>query len=186
MGTPAWGKVSLGMAHLTATLVMAGMIMGAAQAQTKESPTNTPNGTAFQPHYASLKADKVNVRGGPSLDDRIVWIFRRAGLPVEVLAQSGHWRRVRDSEGAEGWVFFRLLSARRTALVIPWEKGKPVQQPLLPEKDKTARPLAYLEPGVLANIHVCDGKWCRVSVGEFTGWLPQETLWGVYPGEKIP
>jgi len=76
------------------------------------------------PRFVSLKSDKVNVRKGPSTDQAIVWVFSRAGLPVEVIAESDNWRRVRDSEGADGWVFHSLLSARRTALVTPWSKDE--------------------------------------------------------------
>ncbi len=71
------------------------------------------------PRFVSLKSDKVNVRKGPATDQAIVWVFSRAGLPVEVIAESDNWRRVRDSEGADGWVFHSLLSARRTVLIAP-------------------------------------------------------------------
>ena len=74
------------------------------------------------PRFVSLKSDRVNVRKGPSTDQAIVWVFNRAGLPVEVIAESENWRRVRDSEGADGWVFHSLLSGRRTVLVEPWSK----------------------------------------------------------------
>jgi hypothetical protein len=46
----------------------------------------------------------------------------RAGLPVEIIAEYETWRRIRDSEGTEGWVLHSLLSGRRTALVMPWAK----------------------------------------------------------------
>ena len=38
------------------------------------------------PRFVSLKSNKVNVRRGPSTDQAIVWVFSRAGLPVEVLS----------------------------------------------------------------------------------------------------
>src|ERR1700743_2203891 len=74
------------------------------------------------PRYVSLKSDRVNLREGPSKDHRTTWIFERAGLPVEVTAEFETWRKVRDSEGSEGWVLHSLLSGRRTALVTPWKK----------------------------------------------------------------
>ncbi len=74
------------------------------------------------PRYVSLKSDKVNLREGPSKDHRTTWVFERAGLPVEITAESDNWRRIRDSEGTEGWVLQSLLSGRRTALVAPWKK----------------------------------------------------------------
>ena len=71
------------------------------------------------PRYVSLKTDRVNLREGPSKDHRTLWVFQRAGLPVEIMAEFETWRRIRDSEGTEGWVLHSLLSGRRTALVMP-------------------------------------------------------------------
>src|SRR5262249_52520079 len=69
------------------------------------------------PRFVSLKTDNVNVRQGPTKEHAVAWIFHRAGLPVEIIAEFEIWRRIRDSEGAEGWVYHSLLSGRRTALI---------------------------------------------------------------------
>src|SRR6187401_2096362 len=69
------------------------------------------------PRYVSLKSDRVNVRAGPTKDHAVAWVFTRPGLPVEVTAEFENWRRIRDSEGAEGWVYHSLLSGKRTAVV---------------------------------------------------------------------
>mgnify|MGYP000508752696 CR=1 FL=1 len=69
------------------------------------------------PRYVSLKSDHVNVRAGPTKDNDVAWVYTRTGLPVEITAEFENWRRVRDSEGAEGWVYHSLLSGRRTAVV---------------------------------------------------------------------
>ena len=61
---------------------------------------------------------------GPTKDHDVAWVYTRAGLPVEVTAEFENWRRIRDWEGAEGWVYHSLLSGRRTALVSPQSKGK--------------------------------------------------------------
>ena len=132
------------------------------------------------PRFVSLKSDKVNVRKGPSTDQAIVWVFSRAGLPVEVIAESDNWRRVRDSEGADGWVFHSLLSARRTALITPWSKGDE-RVPLYSSQFRPARaPSPSLQSGVLGNVLSCDGEWCNVSVDDYSGYVQQDKLWGVY------
>lgn len=136
------------------------------------------------PRFVSLKSDKVNVRKGPATDQAIVWVFSRAGLPVEVIAESDNWRRVRDSEGADGWVFHSLLSARRTVLVTPWSKdGSSV--PLYSSKSTSSRAVAALQAGVLGNVLNCDGEWCELSVEDYSGYVQQDELWGVYKGEEI-
>ena len=45
--------------------------------------------------------------------------------------------------------------------------------------------MAQVEAGVLASIISCDGRWCRVSVGGFRGYIEQTKLWGAYQGEVI-
>jgi SH3-like domain-containing protein len=139
------------------------------------------------PRFVSLKSDKVNVRRGPSTDQSIVWVFSRAGLPVEVIAEFENWRRVRDSEGADGWVFHSLLSGRRTVLVSPWSKGKqsPVSIALHESPSARSGVVAQLQPGVLGDLVECDGSWCELSVGDYSGYVQQEKLWGVYRDEKV-
>ncbi len=135
------------------------------------------------PRYVSLKTDRVNLREGPSKDHRTIWVFLRAGLPVEVTAEFEIWRKVRDSEGAEGWVLHSLLSGRRTALVAPWKKG--IDSILYSKASPKSAPVAQLQPNVIANVRGCDGAWCRISGDGFDGFIQQSNLWGVYPNEKI-
>lgn len=137
------------------------------------------------PRYVSLKSDRVNLREGPSKEHRTRWIYQRAGLPVEIIAEFETWRRVRDADGAEGWVLHSLLSGRRTALVAPWSKAKDERFPLRASADEAAATLAQLEPNVIASILTCSGSWCRVSIGKVVGFVRQERLWGVYPNEKV-
>lgn len=136
------------------------------------------------PRFVSLKSDKVNVRRGPSSDQAIVWVFARAGLPVEIIAEADNWRRVRDSEGADGWVFHSLLSGRRTVLVSPWSKGQEAV-PMHTGRSTGSRAVAQLQSGVLGNVVSCDGEWCKLSVDNYSGYVEQDKLWGVYRGEEI-
>lgn len=135
------------------------------------------------PRFVSLKADKVNVRNGPNKDQDVAWIFSRAGLPVEITAEFETWRRIRDSEGTEGWVYHSLLSGRRTALVAPWLKTGTVSLREKPNAD--AAVAARLEHGVLGALKDCDGHWCRFTGPGFDGFIEQNQLWGVYPNEKL-
>ena len=134
------------------------------------------------PRYASLKTDRVNLREGPSKDHRTVWVYQRAGLPVEITAEFEIWRKVRDSEGTEGWVLHSLLSGRRTALVA--SKSGPTI-PLLAKPQNGSDLMANLQPGVIVNVHTCDGSWCSVDIENVKGYVEQVRLWGVYPDEKV-
>jgi SH3-like domain-containing protein len=135
------------------------------------------------PRFASLKTDRVNLREGPSKEHTTKWVYERAGLPVEITAEFEIWRKVRDSEGIEGWVLHSLLSGRRTALVTPNKKGE--NSKLYARASASADLAATLQSGVIVNIRNCDGAWCLVDGDGFKGYIEQEKLWGVYPDEKV-
>jgi SH3-like domain-containing protein len=135
------------------------------------------------PRFVSLKPDRVNVRGGPTKDNDVAWVYTRSGLPVEITAESENWRRIRDWEGAEGWVYHSLLSSRRTGVVMPKTKEELV--PLHAGADPESALVARLQAGVLGTVKRCSGQWCEISGPGFEGWIAQERLWGVYPNEKV-
>jgi SH3-like domain-containing protein len=138
------------------------------------------------PRFVSLKSDKVNVRLGPGQQYDVTFTFLREGLPVEITQEFDTWRKIRDSEGAEGWVFHSLLAGTRTALVTPWDtSGKSGPLALRAEPQDAARVTAYLEPKVLASVEQCHADWCLLSGKGFRGWIEQDKLWGVYPNEEI-
>ena len=137
------------------------------------------------PRFVSLKSDKVNVRAGPTKDHDVDWVYNRAALPVEVTAEFENWRRIRDWEGAEGWVYHSLLSGRRTALVAPQPKPKDELLALHDKADAASAVTAKLQHGVLATVKRCKDGWCRLVGDGFDGWIEQPRLWGVYPNEKV-
>jgi SH3-like domain-containing protein len=135
------------------------------------------------PRFVSLKTDRVNVRGGPDKDHDVTFIYTRAGWPVEITAEFENWRRIRDSDGTEGWVYHSLLSGKRTAAVQL--KAKTDLAPLHAKADAQSPVTAQLQVGVLASVKHCTGKWCQITGDGFDGWIEQNELWGVYPNEKI-
>jgi len=135
------------------------------------------------PRYVSLKSDHVNVRVGPTKDNDVSWIYTRSGLPVEVTAEFENWRRVRDSEGAEGWVYHSLLSGRRTAVVTM--KSKDDLAALYDRPDTSSAVAARLQAGVVAQVKRCNNGWCHITGEGFDGWIEQLRLWGVYADEKV-
>ncbi len=174
-----WRVVSLSLAIGMATLPDGGAIAA--------SPGMPSAGTGASglpvPRFVSLKAGRVKVRFGPGEDYKIAWVFTRPGLPIEVIQEFANWRRIRDSDGTVGWVFQSLLSGKRTAVVAPWASDDP--RPIRASASPDAEVAAYLQPGVMAEIEGCSDGWCRLSGANFDGWISQEQLWGVYPGEEV-
>jgi SH3-like domain-containing protein len=175
----------MGFTRYLGMALFAGLLWGAqntAAVAAKDNMAGAVSGLPV-PRYVSLKSDHVNVRGGPTKDNDVSWVYTRAGLPVEITAEFENWRRVRDSEGAEGWVYHSLLSGRRTAVVTL--KSREDLGMLYDRPDTTSAVAAKLEAGVVATVKRCMAGWCRITGDNFDGWIEQQRLWGVYADEKI-
>ena len=147
------------------------LLCGASLAQAAEERgpvTNLP-----LPRFVSMKAGEGNVRRGPSLTHRIDWVYTRRDMPLEITAEYGHWRRVRDREGAGGWVHYSLLSGVRTVIV---------EEDMLDIRSRpdVAAPVeARLRAGVIAYLGECAQDWCELQAGGYDGWARCSVLWGV-------
>ena len=135
------------------------------------------------PRFVSVKGEPANVRAGPGTDHPIKWTFVRRGLPLEVTAEFGNWRRVRDWEGEEGWMLGALLSGKRMGLVAPWSGAKAVR--MLSEADSRSPTVVIVQPEVLVGMESCDGEWCEITAKRWRGYVLQNVMWGVYPGETF-
>ena len=131
------------------------------------------------PRFESLRVDEVNLRAGPGDRYPIQWVYQRKGLPVEVTAAFDVWRRVKDSDGTEGWVHERMLTDRRTIVVTGQLRT------LHRDPDDGAPAVARLEAGVVARLLDCKGAWCRIEAQGLKGWIPRAEIWGVFPGETV-
>jgi SH3-like domain-containing protein len=139
------------------------------------------------PRFVTLKAKKINLRVGPGQDYAVSWRYLKSGLPVEITQEYENWRRIRDADGAEGWVFHSLLSGDRSAVAAPWmrDKGKDVFVNMRADARDTGQVVAKLQPGVVVRLDECNGEWCHAEAKDVEGWVSQAEIWGAYPGEAF-
>ena len=140
-------------------------------------PAIGPETNLQLPRFVSLRANEANVRRGPSLSHRIDWVFKRRDMPLQVIAEYGHWRRVIDRDGQGGWVHYRMLSGARTVVI----EGKETALRARPEPDALEN--AMLEAGVVARLEECTPDWCQLNAGGYSGWVPKSEIWGVADAE---
>ncbi len=150
-----------------------------------EEPLNPAfSSTGFSiPRFVSLSNRETNVRVGPGQEYPIKLVYKRADLPVEVILEYGNWRKIRDHDGAEGWVYHTLLSGKRYGLI---QSSEPVYAYEKPFGDGAkSRAVIELEPMVQVDINECDGRWCRIDASGFLGWIERKFIWGVYEYENF-
>ena len=123
-------------------------------------------------NFLSLKKDEVNLRQGPSLEYPIKLIYKKKYLPVIILDNSGHWKKIKDFENNTGWIHTVLLSKKKSAINI---KNNSV---LYKKPTIFSKPISKLETGRLMLIKKCKVKWCKITSGGYGGWILKNTLWG--------
>ncbi len=139
-----------------------------------DEPRIGPSGHPV-PRFESLRFNEVNGRLGPSFEHPVEWIYSQAGLPVMIVMETEHWRKIRDPVGDETWVHRRVLSARRTVYV---RQAGGAMAGLYAEPSIDSPLVAYAEPGAVLALGACYGGWCQVSSGRYAGWTPAGSLWG--------
>ena len=148
------------------------------QALAKDNPFRS---TAYPlPRFVTVSSNEAYVRAGPGKKYPIQWVYKRSGIPVEIILEFDHWRKVKDYEGQIGWMHKSLLSGKRNAMIGGEEN---ISLHRKPQTDSSL--IANLEPDVIVNIKECSEEWCRVDASGYKGWINKENLWGVYPKEVI-
>jgi SH3-like domain-containing protein len=132
------------------------------------------------PRFAALRSDEVNLRAGPGDRYPVEWVFTRKDLPVEIVQEWEHWRKIRDSEGTEGWVHQRMLVGKRSVLITGETRA------LYARPQPGAAVVARAEPGVVGRLLECKGTWCRIEADKIEGWVHRDQIWGVSATEAVP
>jgi len=149
-------------------------------AAAETTPTSTgPSGNPL-PRFVAIGGSTANMRTGPGLQYPIVWVYKRATLPMEIIDEHGPWRQVRDHQGAEGWMHVKLFfPSKRFAMI----RGK--TRTLYSEKDRASPKLLTAEVGVIGKIDRCEDIWCQLTIAGRQAWIERRHLWGVYKNEVL-
>lgn len=151
---------------------------------------DTPSGLPL-PRFVTTRSSPINVRVGPGTRYDIAWVFQVAGTPVEIIQEFDVWRKIRDADGAEGWVHQNMLSGNRAGYVSGAAGDK---VGLRSAAADDAGIVAWLGPGFPVKIQKCKANWCTVTATDhpeggrttaYSGYLPEGSLWGVYSGENF-
>lgn len=147
-----------------------------ALAYDEDGQTNIGTKTGLPlPRFASMKSNNINARSGPGENYPIKAVYKRAGLPVQIISEFKLWREIEDMEGERGWVHKAMLSGNRSAIITS-------ETFAYVEKSNSA-PAAKLEQGAQVWIEECGLGYCKMRFQSVKGWVPKASLWGVFPNE---
>lgn len=145
------------------------------------------------PRFVILKSQETNLRKGPDIKYPIVWVYKQKGYPMEVVAEFENWRKLRDSDGAEGWVHENLITGTRNVRItgnnyissnMPYSI-RDNELILFHNPDESSYPKARLQFGAIGKLKKCQVHWCQAKFENTIGWVHKSNLWGVYPNEAM-
>lgn len=149
------------------------LLLTSATAFAAEEPSIlNPSGLPV-PRYVSLKFDEANVRVGPGKRYPIHYVYKRIHLPVQIIEEFAHWRKIEDYEGSSGWVHKGAVDGKRTAIIM----GK--TQSLYDDPDPTSSIVLHAQAHVIGDVKRCEPDWCQLVIQGRKGWIRKADIWGV-------
>ena len=123
-------------------------------------------------NFLSLKNNEVYLRQGPSFKYPIKLVYKKKYLPVIIIDKFETWRQIKDFENNSGWIHISQLSRRKSGINI-------INNSIIYTKPTIySKPIAKLEVGRLVLIKKCKIKWCKITTGNYSGWIFKDSLWG--------
>lgn len=184
-GRQSYKPVSVGRALLTPFILFAALALTLAPLTSRAAPRPMPKfqvGSVTKlplPRFVSLADDLAYGRVGPGRSYPIEYVYTAENMPLEVIDEYESYRKVRDWQGSELWIFRPRLTNQRY-LRIQIERT-----PLYQRADATAPVRAHLAEGVYGRIRQCDPNWCQIEVDRVRGWVQTGAVYGTYEGESI-
>tara|TARA_B100000963_G_C22304190_1_gene527092 strand:+ start:27 stop:467 length:441 start_codon:yes stop_codon:yes gene_type:complete len=121
--------------------------------------------------FVSLKKNKVNVRYGPSFDSDVKYVYKKINLPLKQIDEKENFRRIIDLKNNGGWIHISQLKKNNSAITTK-------DKILFKNPTFFARPIGLIKEGRLLILKKCEQKWCKITSGEFQGWIKKDDIWG--------
>lgn len=143
--------------------------------------------------FITLKSADTNLRKGPNVKFPISWNYKRKGYPMMLIAEFESWRKLRDHDGAEGWVHENLITGTRNIMVLSnnYKTKKPMyldrnsELVIFRYPDENSYPMARVQLGAIGKLKKCQKEWCKVRMDDHIGWALKSNLWGVHADEVL-
>ena len=127
-----------------------------------------------QTNWGSLKYKKTYLRTGPSKENKVLWTYKKKGLPLRIMRKRSDWYYVEMADKEKGWVNSSQVSTKRTIIVIA--EGL---IPLRENPSANSRIIAKVEKNAIGDLLKCERVICEIDFYDVIGFMKKEFLWGV-------
>ena len=124
--------------------------------------------------WLSLKYDKTYLRSGPSKQNKVLWTYKKRGMPIKIIRKKGDWFEVEMPEQIQGWINSTQISSKRRVLVISEKKIN-----IRKKEEISSEIIAKVSKNVVGELIGCQKDFCKIDFYEITGFVRKEFLWGI-------
>ncbi len=135
----------------------------------------TPDKPIETSYFASLRANKTNVRSGPGNQYPVKFTFKLRGLPIKVVSEYDNWSEIQDYLGDTGWINQNLITKKREVII----KTKQNLVNLYEKSNQESKIILKLENNVVGSLVKCQLSWCNIKIASKNGWVLRDKIWGV-------
>ena len=144
--------------------------------------------------WASLKYNKTYLRTGPSKDNKVIWVYKRKGLPLKILRKKNEWNEVLLPSSQKGWINSSQISKKRNVIIQNKKSLSDMalsKQKQITVTDKNSKTIAYVQEGVIATLNKCKEDLCEIELKvkkekyffknsyKLSGYIKKDFIWGV-------
>ena len=122
--------------------------------------------------FVSLKKNKVNVRYGPSFESDIKYVYKKINLPLKQIDKKENFRRIIDFKNNSGWIHISQLKKNNSVIATK-------DKVLFRRPTSFAKPVTQIKQGRLLILEKCEQQWCKISSGDYEGWIKTDDIWGL-------
>ena len=122
---------------------------------------------------ASIKTSKANLRYGPGFNYPIKLIFIQKKMPLIIIDQFDHWRKIVTQDEVIGWLHKSQISMKLTSSIV-------TEDYLRKKPNLSSKKVAFLKKKVNVTIIKCKDYWCKIELSnrKYFGWYIKKYLWG--------
>ncbi len=125
------------------------------------------------PKLVSIKTSKANLRYGPGKNYPVKLVFIKKKIPLIIVDQFDHWRKVLTTKNMIGWIHKSQLAMKHRSIILKSDY-------LRKKPELSSKKVAFLNNNVNVSVIKCKVYWCKITLknGNFSGWFIKKYLWG--------
>lgn len=124
--------------------------------------------------WLSLKYNKTYIRTGPSKMHKVLWAYKKSGLPIKKIRKKGDWYEVLMPDNVNGWVNESQISKKRKVIILHEQLVN-----IYKKESSDSEIIAKAGKNITGELIGCKNLFCKIDFYQVEGFVEKKFLWGI-------